>query len=152
MDAEQNAYAAKEAELINRLNALANAAASSILEGRDHAKREMAVADSAAMKTIAMLKDEAKRCQPAREDMTMLMASVAKIRGELAELNEQIGNLRGVAKEINRLVGRTVRLHSDDSRVMTAAAFDGTGIVCMWFNGGELMEQTIPISALVAVK
>ena len=139
----------QEQEYIERLNVLANNAASSIFQSRDSAKRELTDAMQTAQRKIDELKQAARHYQGHAVNLTELGKKASTIRSELDLLSSMLANVRQDAGDVSAVIGNVVRLKSNTSVLMTAAALDNDGrILCSWMNGNDYMEASIPLAAL----
>ena len=69
----------------------------------------------------------------------------------IKDADEYIAKARGYMTGACDIIGKPVRLKSG-SHVMTAASLaDDGGILCFWFAGEVMQQQSIPLAALEAV-
>ena len=138
-----------EQEYIERLNQLANNAASSIFQNRDSVKRELSTAEDLAKHRIDELKKAARHYQGHAVNLAELGKEASRIRSEMDLLSSMLVNVRKDAGDVSAVIGNVVRLKSNTAVLMTAAALDDDGrIVCSWMNGSEYTEASIPLAAL----
>ena len=138
-----------EQEYIERLNQLANNAASSIFQNRDSVKRELSAAEELAKRRIDELKKAARHYQGHAVNLAELGKEASRIRSEMDLLSSMLANVRKDAGDVSAVIGNVVRLKSDTAVLMTAAALDDDGrILCSWMNGSEYTEASIPLAAL----
>lgn len=141
-----------EQDFIERLNVLANNAASSIFTNRDVVKRELNQAEEIARLRIEELKKAARHYQGHAVNLNELATKASRIRSELDLLAAMLANVRQDAGDVAKIIGNVVRLKSNKEVLMTAAALDDDGrIVCTWMNGAEYTEASIPLAALELV-
>ena len=141
-----------EQDYIERLNHLANNAASSIFQNRDSVKRELSTAEELAKCRIDELKKAARHYQGHAVNLTELGEKAARIRSEMDLLSSMLASVRKDAGDVTAIIGQVVRLKSNTGMQMTAAALDDDGgILCAWMDGAQYMEASIPLAALELV-
>ena len=141
-----------EQDYIERLNHLANNAASSIFQNRDSVKRELSTAEELAKCRIDALKKAARHYQGHAVNLTELGEKAARIRSEMDLLSSMLANVRKDAGDVTAIIGQVVRLKSNTGMQMTAAALDDDGrILCAWMDCAQYMEASIPLAALELV-
>lgn len=136
-------------EHAEKLNSIANGAASKIIEARDKASREMLLINEKMRDILSKLK--ASEHQEAV--LSRLSDKAAVMQERLEGLGEILGWSEDHADELLGLVGKVVCIKSSSSTHMTAAAVGEFGrIVCVWMGSDGYKEAIIPFSALKVVE
>ena len=112
-------------------------------------KRELSSAEELAKRRIDELKKAARHYQGHAVNLAELGEKAARIRSEMDLLSSMLANVRKDAGDVSAVIGNVVRLKSNTTVLMTAAALDDDGrILCSWMNGSEYTEASIPLAAL----
>lgn len=140
-------------EYIDKLNTLANKAASAIIENRDKAKSDLLAAKNEACASVEKLEKALSRYDRQKIDLSALADKAAVLQERMERIEESLGWDEDCANELLGLVGKVVCIKSSPGTRMTAAAVGNDGrILCAWMDGGGYMEAPIPFAALEVVK
>lgn len=136
-------------EHAEKLNSIANGAASKIIEARDKASREMLLINEKMRDILSKL----KAAEHQEAVLSRLSDKVAAIQARLESIEESLGWSENRADELLGLIGKVVCIKSSPSTHMTAAAVGENGcIVCAWMGGDGYREAVIPFAALEVVE
>ncbi len=136
-------------EYIEKLNVLANNAASKILECRDIANSDLLTAKEQAIDVIEKLDKAIKRHERQRLDISALADKAAVLQSRLDAVESILDDAQEKSEAIADMVGKVVQIKSNPTLKMTAAAVEGDGrIRCVWMDGASFAEAVIPFRAL----
>ena len=152
--ADQNSIVRKQIdEYLERLNELANNAASTILDARDVAKRDFEAVKNEARTSIEMLEKAIKRYERQKVDIASLSDKAAVLQSRLDIFESSLGVAEDQAERLAGIVGKVVCIKSSPNTHMTAAAVGEFGrIVCVWMGSDGYREAVIPFDALEVVE
>lgn len=136
-------------EYIEKLNVLANNAASKILECRDIANSDLLTAKEQARDVIEKLDKAIKRHERQRLDISALADKAAVLQSRLDAVESILDDVQEKSEAIADMVGKVVQIKSNPTLKMTAAAVERDGrILCVWMDGASFVEASIPFRAL----
>lgn len=136
-------------EYIEKLNTLANTAASKIIDCRDGAHRDLLAAEKRAKQLANMIDREAVRRTRQNVDISALEDKAAVLQSRLDAVESILDDVQEKSEAIADMVGKVVQIKSNPTLKMTAAAVEGDGrIRCVWMDGASFAEATIPFRAL----
>lgn len=136
-------------EYIEKLNVLANNAASNILECRDNANRDLLVAKEQAKEAVEKIDKAIKRHERQKIDISALADKAAVLQSRLDAVESILDDVQEKSEAIADMVGKVVQIKSNPALKMTAAAVEGDGrIRCVWMDGASFAEAAIPFRAL----
>ncbi len=135
--------------IAERINALANDAASKILACRDSANRDLATAREQANDLVDKIDKAIKRYDRQKLDSSELADKAAPLQSRLDAVESILDGVQDKAEAVADMIGKVVHLKSSPAMQMTAASIEGDGrILCMWMDGPVLAEAPIPFAAL----
>ena len=136
-------------EHAEKLNSIANGAASKIIEARDKASREMLLINEKMRDILSKL----KAAEHQEAVLSRLSDKAVVMQAMIYSIEESLGWCENRAGELLGLIGKVVCIKSSPGTHMTAAAVgEGGRIACAWMGIDGYREAVIPFDALEVVE
>lgn len=135
-------------EFEKRLNDVANAAASKIIEARDQARTSINADGDKILADIKKATAKATRFGNMEERQKALMDGLKDAQSQIEDMAKRLDILSGAADTASEFVGKTVKLKSGGP-LMTASHIEDGMLVCYWADSGLMTSAPIASGALM---